>query len=517
MRYYNKKAIAALALILTLGAASCDEYLNIEPLDEVTVDQVYNSGGDLTQAVAGVYSILSNDWMFRRGRLMFPLELRADAMMLGTTRRSGVRLEIATYTYTADNGFVQNYWEQHYRGINNANVLIEKAPEASDASAAIKSRTIAEAHFLRAFYYFSLVRLWGEVPLVTFSPATYEEALDLKPGTVEQIYVQIIEDAKYANGEVDPAIILPVQDDNQGRVGLTAAQTLLADVYLTLGNYSESARYAQQVINSGQHALWDDYADAFSIDLQYESNAAPGAESIFEVKFAPDVDPGSRFADYAWPRSLILPYSAASNRVGSGFFEVHESVYDALDTTDARVSYMFPKTYVLGSGAESVLNPAADTIAGGAYEGQLFNQEPPYFCIKYPTDNDRQRFGWSKNPWPIYRYADVLLMYAEAVNEQGVAGQDVLDQTVNLLRERANLAPLTGGGQDEVREAIKEERFVEFFFEGKRFHDLVRWGELSQEVNQRNFDYEVTTAITEADRFLPIPQRAIDTNPNIDE
>jgi hypothetical protein len=178
---------------------------------------------------------------------------------------------------------------------------------------------------------------------------------------------------------------------------------------------------------------------------------------------------------------------------------------------------MFPKTYALGSGAESIINPAADTIAGGAYEGQLFNQEPPYFCIKYPTDNDRQRFRWASNPWPVYRYADVLLMYAEAVNEQGVAGQDVLDQTVNLLRARANLVPLTGGGQDEIREVIKEERFVEFFYEGKRFHDLVRWGELAQEVNQRNFDYEVTTVITEADRFLPVPQRAIDTNPNIDE
>ena len=348
-------------------------------------------------------------------------------------------------------------------------------------------------------------------------PPTYGEALDLKPGTVEQIYEQIIEDARYATGEVDPAIVLPAQDDNQGRVAITAAQTLLADVYLTLENYSESAKYAQQVINSGQHALWDDYADAFSIDLQYESNAAPGAESIFEVKFAPDVDPGSRFADYAWPRGLIQPYSASSGRTGSGFFEVHERVYDALDTTDARVAYMFPKTYVLGSGNESIINPAADTIAGGAYEGQLFNQEPPYFCIKYPVDNPRQRFRWAKNPWPVYRYADVLLMYAEAVNEQGVASQDVLDQTVNLLRERASLAPLTGGGQDEIREAIKQERFVEFFYEGKRFHDLVRWGELAQEVNQRNFDYEVTTAITAADRFLPIPQRAVDTNPNIDE
>ena len=170
MRYYNKTAIATLALILTLGATSCDEYLSIEPLDEVTVDQVYNSGGDLTQAVAGVYSVLGNNWMFRQGRLMFAVEGRADAMMLGKTRRSGTELELATYTYTSDNRFIQNYWEQHYKGINNANVLIEKAPGASDASAAIKSRTIAEAHFLRAFYYFSLVRLWGEVPLVTVSP-----------------------------------------------------------------------------------------------------------------------------------------------------------------------------------------------------------------------------------------------------------------------------------------------------------------------------------------------------------
>lgn len=515
MKYFNKIVPVAAVLLILLGVSSCDEYLELEPLDEVTIDQVYNSGGDLEQAAAGIYSVLSNNWMYRRGRLQFPLELRADAMMLGKTRRGGARLELATYTYTADNEFISNYWTQHYRGINNANVLIEKAPQANEASAAVKSRTVAEAHFMRAFFYFSLVRLWGEVPLVTESPETYEEAQSTELGTIEEIYEQIIEDARYAVGEIDPAIILPTEDNNQGRVAIAAAQTLLADVHLTLQNYVESAEYAQQVINSGQHALWDNYGDAFSIDLQYEANSAPGAESIFEVKFAPDVDPGSRFADYAWPRGLIQPYSASSGRTGSGFFEVHESVYDALNKDDARVAYMFPQTYVLGSGAESVINPAADTVAGGAYEGQLFNQEPPYFCIKYPVDNDRQRFRWSKNPWPVYRYADVLLMYAEAVNEQGAAGQDVLDQTVNLVRARAGLNPLIGGGQADIREAIKEERFVEFFYEAKRFFDLVRWGELTDEVNARNFDYEITTTITDADRFLPIPQNEVDANPNI--
>ncbi|NJO03802.1 MAG: RagB/SusD family nutrient uptake outer membrane protein [Bacteroidia bacterium] len=258
------------------------------------------------------------------------------------------------------------------------------------------------------------------------------------------------------------------------------------------------------------------YGDAFSIANQYRANSAPNAESVFEVKFYQEIDPGSRFATYAWPRGLVLPYAAQRSRVGEGFFEVHESSYNLMDDNDTRKNYMFPKTYTLGTGADAIAVPDEDTIKGGAYSGLAFNQEPPYFCLKYPTNTDPLlRFGWGQNPWPVYRYSDVLLMYAEAMNEQGMATQDVLDQTINQTRARGGMPPLVGLGQGEIREALKQERYIEFFFEGKRFFDLVRWGELVQTVNNRDFGYTNNFPITEEYELLPLPQRELDANPNL--
>ncbi|NJO03803.1 MAG: hypothetical protein HC880_20965, partial [Bacteroidia bacterium] len=232
------------------------DFLEEEPLADLTVDQVYNSDADLQQAVAGIYADLSNDNVYRRGRIQFFLELRTDAMMLGGTQLEGERLEIATFNYSPSNGFITNLWDRLYNGINNANVLIEKAPAAAAASAAGKRRTVAEAHFLRAFMYFNLVRLWGAVPLVLDSPTTFNETRNATRTPVDQIYAQIIEDARTAAGEVNPDIILPEIGNNDGRLTLSAAQTLLAEVYLSLQNYAESARYAKQVIDGGTHALW---------------------------------------------------------------------------------------------------------------------------------------------------------------------------------------------------------------------------------------------------------------------
>lgn len=515
----NITYITGLILTLSFIVFSCNEFLEEEPLDSVTIDQLYDTDTHLEQAVGGIYANLSQDnFGFRRGRFQYFLELRSDAMMLGGTRRSGSRLEIATFNYNSDNNFVRFVWAMHYNAINNANLLIERGPNASRATEENKKRTIAEAHFLRAYFYFNLVRLWGSVPLVLEAAETIEEARQPSRAPVDQIYTQIIQDARTAAGEIDQDIALPdVVEPIDGRVAIGAAQTLLADIYLTLENYPEAERYARLVIDGARYALWDNYEDAFEIENQYGPNSAPMGENVFDVKFNPDVDPGSRFATEAWPRGLLQPYSAAANRFGEGYFEVDSSVYIRLDDNDTRKSFLFPKTYVSGTGNEAP-GPVLDTIRGGAYDGTAFNKENPYFCVKYTSDNSRTRFGWGLNPWPVYRYADVLLMYLEAANEQSAANQGILDETINQTRARGGLDPLSAGlGQAAIREAIKEERFIEFFFEGKRFFDLVRWNDLVNAINTRDFDYNVNFPINENFELLPIPQREVDANPNITE
>ncbi len=502
---------------LSLGLviiSSCEDFVTEQPIDTLTVEQFYDNDAQLTQAIGAGYTYLGDN-LYRRGFYQMFLENRTDAMMLGLQTRAGADLDIATFNYNPSNSRIVDLWTSCYRAIKNMNVLIAKAPLAKNASESVKNSTLAEAHFLRAFYYFQLVRLWGEVPLVTVQAQTFGEAQNAPRAPVNTIYEQIIQDAKIAAGETTAGIVLRATTANDGRVGVSAAHTLLADVYLTLKNYSEAARYAKLVIDSGNHALWENYADAFDISKQYLKNSAPNAENIFDAKFNPDVDPGSRFANFAWPSGMIIPYGSNPNQRGQGFFEVTQSSFDKLENGDNRKIFMFPGTFVLGAGNESIRDPAATKIVGGAYNGKELNKQSPYFVFKYSMVDPRNRFGWANNPWPIYRYADVLLMYVEALNEIGGATQEVLDQTINLTRARGGLAPLIGVSGAALRDAIKQERYTEFFFEGKRFFDLVRWGDLVNAVNSRDFGYGTVITIDERYHLMPLPQIEIDANPSI--
>jgi starch-binding outer membrane protein, SusD/RagB family len=136
--------------------------------------------------------------------------------------------------------------------------------------------------------------------------------------------------------------------------------------------------------------------------------------------------------------------------------------------------------------------------------------------MKYSYNDPSLRWWTGSAAWPVYRYADVLLMYLEASNEQGAASQALLDETINKTRARGGLTPLSAGlGQSGIREAIKNERLIEFMFEAKRFYDLVRWGDLVNAVNSRNFGYTGARVIDDQFKLLPIPQREMDANPNM--
>ena len=453
---------------------------------------------------------------------MYLLEMRADAVMLGATRiGSGDIVEVATYTYNTANRWIQLAWEWNYTGINRANLLIDRAPLATDASDVTINRVLAEARLLRAYYYFNLVRLWGDVPLFVAPTSSFDDAFKART-PVAEVYEQIIEDLEYAAGERDTDIRLPEiaeQASDFGRVTLSTAHTMLADVYLTLSDFPKAEEYAKKVMDGGLHDLWENYEDVFNIGNQYESlNGATNAESIFDVAFDPDLDPGSRFVTQSYPRDVILPYAAQTSRRGEGFFEVPASAYNRFDPADLRREVIFPQQYLPGTGTTSGPEPQMnDTIKGGPYDGRLLNREEPFFIMKYSAIDPKNRFGWGANPWPLYRYAEVLLIYAEAINEQRTISQGELDQSINRLRERAGLAPFPPLNQTDMQEAIRNERYAELYFEGKRFFDLVRWGELVEVVNNRNFEYPVGTNINDQFRFLPIPQRDTDANPNLEQ
>ena len=519
MKIY-KPLIPVITLLSLFIAPGCNNLLDEEPEDRIILEQLYNTDEDLTNAAYGIYNPFLEDNNYRRGRIMYLLGMRTDEVKLSDDRIGEASvLDLATFNMNTDNRFIRDAWRLYYNVINRANIMIERAPDAESASQGVKSRVIAEAYLVRAFCYFNLVRLWGDVPLQLSFTASIEGAR-LPRTSAETVYAQIIEDLRHAAGEIDTDVILPTVSGNtdQGRVTLSSAHTLLADVYLTLGNFAQAEEYARRVMDSGLHGLWPNYGDVFSIASQYdELPGAPNAESIFQLSFDPDRGIGSRFATQTFPRDQILPFAAQASRVGEGFFDVDESSFNAFDPADLRRNYIFPDSLVTGSGSDSPL-PARDTLVTFSGQTVVFNEEEPYFILKYRADDPTNRFQWGSNPWPLYRYAEILLIYAEAIVEQRTPSQAELDESVNRLRARAGLsAIITASGQEGIRQAIRDERYAELYFEGKRFFDLVRWGELVNTINNRDFGYPIGNTIDERYELLPIPLEEISTNPDIGE
>lgn len=497
----------------------CEDALEEAPEDRIVLDQLYSTNNDLTQAIYGVYNRLQEDNTYRQGRINYLLGMRTDEVRLSDDRIGDANvLDLATFQMNEDNRFIRFAWRLYYNAINRANIIIDRAPSADAASQEVIGRSIAEARLIRAFCYFNVVRLWGDAPL----QVTFTESLDdskLPRSSSADIYAQIIEDLEFAAGERDASIVLPELSGtvDQGRATLSTAHTMLADVHLTLGNYAQAESYSKMVIDGGLHDLWTNYSDVFSIASQYDGQpGAANGESVWQLAFDPDRTIGSRFATQTFPRNFILPYAAQTSRVGEGFYSVDQSSIDIFDPADLRVTYIFPDSLEVGLGTDTPA-PALDTITTFSGQTVAFNREEPYFIQKFRANDPTNRFQWGSNPWPLYRYAEVLLIYAEAIVEQRTPSQADLDESVNRLRTRAGLPLIsTGDGQNTIRDMIRYERYAELYFEGKRFFDLVRWDELVSTINSRDFGYPTGT-VTIDDRYelLPIPLEETLVNPNI--
>jgi len=348
----------------------------------------------------------------------------------------------------SDNGYGQTYWTSRYRGIANANLAIAKIPGINMDEAA-KAKYLGEARFLRALYYYDLVRIFGKVPLITEpvslnSPELYPEA-----ATEEAIYNLIVEDLVTAESSGLP------YTDATGRVTLGAIKSLLSSVYLTMAGYplqkgqefyQKAADKAKEVITSNQYSLFT------SFDHLHDPSKKNIEENIFMVQFAEFIQPSD------WQTSII-PYnqgiSAYSDETGAIFAnkEFVES-YEAGDKR-AKEKEFYYSTYTLSADRNTTVD------LGGYYIYKHFDTQAHLST----TSSDLN--------WPLMRYAEVLLIYAEASNEVGPATADAYE-AVNKIRRRAELPELSGLSQNAFREAVWRERWFELSFENKTWYDMAR-------------------------------------------
>lgn len=478
-----------LLLLVAVSFSSCKKFLEENPRSSVTVANYYQTEGDAISAVNAIYAYLNSISTgstagVYHSTFWVTAGLASDEMQNNQLAAPQYD-QLSTFTYTPQNSALEEIWEMHYKTITIANIAISRIPAIS-MNTALRARLVGEAKFLRGLMYFNLVRMYGKIPLIT------EENAPLTPddASPDAVYAQIITDL------TDAAAVLPqsyAAGNGRGRATQGAANAILAKVYLTQKNWEKAAATAKKVIDSHQYELWEDFADVFKL-----ANRA-GKEAVFSVGFG-DADGAIIFWEAGQFLVRLLPPQLSDEGVvnAQGWQIPTQHLYDAFEPEDRRRKVTFI-TEINGPNGTTTIRP---------YIQKYWDR------VAEPTGNE------TSNDFPVIRYADVLLIYAEANNELG--NQDLAHQYINMVRKRARFNGTTyvnavpdyvGLSKEQMREAILKERRLEFVAEGQRWFDLVRTGTLETKVPLAK-----PGVTPSAKHYLfPIPQREIDLNPNLEQ
>lgn len=494
------KITSLTVLLITAGSlffvSGCD-FLEENPKSTITTDNFYQTEGDAVSATNALYDYLSvgtddifdpafggiffNDyWIFH--------DLLSDNAQ--ETQTSQTYRNLSEFNHTADNLRIELYWQDLYKTINAANTVISRVPEI-DFDDSKKNHLLAEAHFIRAMMYFELVRMFGDVPLST--KATTDIAGSYKPRTdAEKVYKQVIEDLKFT--EKNLSLTYRV---GKGRPTPLAATALLAKVYLYKGEFGLSAAKAKEVIDAQKYDLEPDFADLFKI-----ANMNQG-EIIFAVNFSGTQSEGFKPNQYL---VRLLPPNMDQNGEGPknshGWEVPTDNLFNSFQYNDRRKEVTFIENFTYSDGSVITFDPHISKFWDRQAEPRGNN-----------TDMD-----------VVYlRYADILLIYAEALNEENNGPTPAAYDAINQVRKRArfdgtaeqNILPdLAGLSYQQFKDAILQERRWEFVMEGQRWGDLVRMGKLVDKVNNSG----KTNVSAEAHHTLfPIPQRERNINTNLSQ
>ena len=492
------KNIALTIILLGFGLVytGCTD-LEEDPKGLFAPEAFFQTPADVEAAVMGAYA----EWNTREMEksYMLALMLRGDMVDIGDKNTSGERTSLNSFSMDANNGLTNAGWERLYQCIAAANTAIKASREIS-ADQAIKKELEAKARFIRAYTYYHLVRSFGPVPHMD-APIESAEAFDaIEKSPVEEIYPHIIEDLIFAKNNLPPQNQADVR--NIGTQG--SAATVLAEVYLTLGQFENAATEARFVINNASsfnYRLEADYQDLFN------ANLAPTLEEpIFTIDKKNDISSGiynspdgminlTRIRDSA-PRSLSVAVPTLT-------------VYETWDERDYRRKVSFEDSIMI----DGVKTALVDTD---------FRVPRPHIAkfFRYPGPQGGGDDRASDHHYCLYRFADVLLIAAEAIGESEGATAEALGY-INQIRARARFngtmvtgfpADITMGiSNEDFIAAVREERRLEFAFEFKRWFDIKRWGIL-EEVFTGPGSLEPQSVNPSRDYLFPIPQIEIDVS-----
>jgi hypothetical protein len=483
--------IAVTGLLLMAVAFACKGLLEENPKDQVFIDNFFQTENDAISAVNSVYGILnatSSAPSF--GGVYFSTYwvatgLASDEMQnrLPVTDLDQLNL----FTHRPVNGTLYEFWTLAYKGINNANFAIDGIPRVA-ATDQRKNELIGEARYLRGMLYFDLVRWFGDIPLVL----TLNGALTPPRNPVTEVYTQIISDLQFAEQYLPASY---QAGSGLGRATKGAASGLLAKVYLTRGEWQKCVDQCNIVTNSNLYGLYADFAEAFRIPNEN------GKETLFSVGFG-TANNSISFWEAGQFNVRLLPNKLTGQIPGvnaQGWQVATQNLYDSYDAKDRRRAVTFLTEIKNVDGSTTTVEPHIQKYWDKISEPTAGN-----------TDHD----------FPYLRYADILLIKAEALNELNNGPNADAYTAVNQIRKRARfdgttelstLPDLQGLDYQSFKDALLLERRHEFVAEGHRWLDLVRFKKLEALV-------PITKPGVQPQAFhylFPIPQGEIDLNPNL--
>jgi tetratricopeptide (TPR) repeat protein len=475
--------------IFALLAVSCSkEFLEKAPLDSINTENFYLTEADAIAAINGAYQPLQ--WPKLYNMRMWTSDIMAGNSIVGAGGGDDGRetQDMANFVTTTDNPGVLDLFRGPPPGILRCNVVLQEVP-GMDIDESIKNRTLGEAYFLRGLYHFILVRYFGDIPLILEPLAPGD---DLRPFRTDKdiVYDQIIKDLTTAMD------ILPLKStysaSDLGRAAKGSAKGLLAKVYLTLGDWDQVVTLCNEV-NSMGYSLNPNYGDNF--DLLNKNSQ----ESLFEIQYVSDAgeDFWSNENQASWLSTFTGPRNSDMVAGGWGWNQPYQEFIDAYEEGDLRKDV-------------TILYEGCPPFDGQDYD-------PAYSTTGYNlrkflvTKSESATSDNSPMNFPVLRYADVLLMKAEALNNLGRTPE--AEDPLNAVRKRAGLLPVTGLSQSEFRDKVLHERRMELAFEGQRWFDMIRidggqWGlDFLHSIDKLN--------ASEKYLLFPIPLKERESNPNL--
>ncbi len=503
------KTIYSLATLLIILFTSCSEdFLEQPPLNSPTTGNYWNTEEEAIQAVNSLYQTFMMSDAYDAGFIEFG-DMMGDDMVPGVLGSAFMKT-IDDLNIDPTEGRITGgndnfgFWGVWYNTIYRANWILANMKEVTKISPEIKERCMNEAHFFRGVAYFNLVQYFGDVPLYThvISP---EESKTMARSPAEKVWEQVKKDLLTAAGldknlEPDGTSLPPKGKYELGRATQGAAYGFLARFYLYREDFEKAEIMAKKIIDLGRYDLNPDFG------ANWDNTMENGIESIYEIQYKSGVE------GYSW---LMSPGNSINGQTACAAFApggqgwnnyVAAPHFDTLfETNSLGEEDKRRKMTIFRIGDTYPFNP----------EHELYlpsDKDPNGFTIaKYVLRNDivsvQQDINSmldADNNIPIIRYAEILLIYAEALYHNGETGEAFTQ--LNKIRERAGLDPLTG--KENFMEKLILERRIELAFEGHRFPDLKRWGLLEEVLGPLGYR-------SETNGLLPVPQTEIDLNPNL--